>query len=137
MVSAVQVAQPVKAFDHHSQGDQQPDDEDAVRLVMADVLHAITILAIVEAVILDLPAALGDAVKTQAAKFGDGEVGQPFGFDHGAIGFVLVVAEHAEFGPVEGFPRIEMIVIPDLDSVVALLEYGMRRLAIKALSHRG
>src|SRR5256884_2212384 len=55
------------------------------------------------------------AVKTQAAKFGDGEVGQPFGFDHGAIGFVLVVAEHADFGPVEGFPRIEMIVIPDLD----------------------
>jgi len=92
MVATVQIAPAVQAFDHQGQQDQQPNDEDAVGFVVADVLHAITVLAVVEALILNLPAALGNAEKTPAAQLGDGEVGDPFGLDHGAIGFVLAVA---------------------------------------------
>jgi len=120
MVATMQVAGPVKALDHQGQCDQQPHDQDAVGVVMADVLHAITVLTVVEAAIFNLPSALGQAVETQAAEFGTGEVGQPFGLDYGAVAFVLAVTQHAHLGPVEGFPRIEVIVIPDLDPVVAL-----------------
>src|SRR5579872_6670152 len=97
---------------------------------MADVLHAITVLAIVEAVILNFPAALGDAVEAQAAQPGDREIGPPFSLNQGAVRLMLAIAEHADFGPVEGFPRIEMSIIADLDPVVVLLEHGMGRLAI-------
>src|ERR1039457_3271043 len=116
MVATVQIAQPVKAFDHQGQCDQQPYDQDAVGLVVADVLHAITILAVVEAPVLDLPAALAHAVETQAAQLGDGEIGQPFGLDDRAIAFVLAVAKHAHGGPIEGFPSGEVIRVPDLDT---------------------
>ena len=137
MVAAVQIAQPVKTFDDQSQEDQQPNDQDAVGLVVADVLHAITVFAIVEAAILDLPAALGHAVETQAAQFGDGEVGQPFGLDHRAVALVLAVAQHAHGRPVQGFPRVEVIGVPNLDSVVPFLEHGPGWLAVPASTHGG
>src|ERR1035441_9617530 len=105
MFSTAQIAQPVEAFDHHGESDQQPNDQDAVGLVVADVLHAVAILAIVEAAILNLPAALGHAVETQAAQLGDREVGDPLGLNHRAIAFVLAVAQHAHGGPVEGIRR--------------------------------
>ena len=54
MVTTVQIAQPVKAFDQQGQRAQQPYDQDAVGVVVADVLHAVTVLAVVESLILDL-----------------------------------------------------------------------------------
>ena len=85
MFSPVQIAQPVEAFDHHGESDQQPNDQDAVGLVVTDMLHAIAVFAIVEAAILNLPAALGPAIETQATQRGDGEVGDPLGLDDRAI----------------------------------------------------
>ena len=51
MVATVQVAHSVEAFDHHGERDQQPNDQDAVGLVVTDMLHAIAVFAIVEAAI--------------------------------------------------------------------------------------
>src|ERR1017187_7186125 len=68
------------------------------------MLHAIAVFAIIEAAILNLPAALGHAVEAQAAQLGNGEVGDPLGLHHRAIAFVLAVAQRAHGGPVEGFP---------------------------------
>jgi hypothetical protein len=42
--------------------------------------------------------------------------------DHRAVGFVLPVAQDAHFRPVEGFPRVEVSVIPDLDPLLSLLK---------------
>src|SRR5579872_177505 len=124
MIPAMEKALPVKALDDQGQQDQQPNDEDAVGLVMTEVLHAVAGLAIVEALVFDLPAALSHMVETQAAQFAEGEIGQPLGLNNRAIVFVLAVAQHAHRGPIEGFPRIKIIGIPNLDSVVPLLEYG-------------
>ena len=137
MVSAMQIPEPVETFDHQCQQDQQPDDENAVGLVVSDMFHAIALFAIIEALILDHPAALGHAIKPQAAQLADGEVGEPPGFHHGAIAFVLAVAQHAHGGPVEGFPSIEVIGISNLDAILILLEHGLRRLAIETGAHGG
>src|SRR5512138_3180870 len=102
---------------------------------MADVFHAIPVLAIVEAPVFDLPTALGHAVETQAAQLGNGEVGQPFGLDYRPIGFVLAVTQHADLRPVEGFPSVEVSVIPDLDPIASLLKYCLGWLTVKTSSH--
>src|SRR6516164_7133612 len=135
MFAAVQVPNPVEAFDDHGQQDQQPDDQDTVWLMVADVLHAVTVLAIIETTVFDFPAALGNAVKAQAAQLGDGEVGEPFSLNDGPIAFVLTVTQDADLGPVESFPGVKVIVIPDLDPVVAFLEGGLGRLTVKTSTH--
>ncbi len=65
--------------------------------MVAEVLHAVTVLAIVEAAIFNLPAALGHAVETEAAQPGHREVGESFRLDDAAIAFVLAVAQDADF----------------------------------------
>lgn len=94
------------------------------------MLHAVAVLAIVEALIFDLRAALGDAVKTQGAQLVDREVGQPLGFDHRPVALVLAVAQYPH-----RFPTIEVIGVADLDAVVPHLEHGVGRLAIKTRVH--
>lgn len=105
MFSTVQIAEPVKPFDDQGQSDEQPYDQDTVGLMVAEVFHAITVLAVVETPILDLATALGHAIALDA---------------HG--------------GPVERFPRGEVISVPDLGSAVALLEDGLGWLTIQAAS---
>src|SRR5215210_6725242 len=99
--------------------------------MVADMLHAIPVLAVVEALIFDFPATLGHAVEAQAAQRGYGKVGQPFGLDHRTVAFVLAIAQHAHGAPAKSFPRIEVVGIPNLDSVISLLVHDLRRLAIK------
>jgi hypothetical protein len=38
---------------------------------------------------------------------------------------MLAVAQHAHGRPIQGFPRVEVIGVPDLDAVVPLLEHGV------------
>jgi len=59
MRAPMEVAEPGQALDGHAQGHEQPADQQAGRLVMADVLEPIPRLAVVEALVLDCPPALG------------------------------------------------------------------------------
>ncbi len=59
--AAVKIAQAVEAFDGQGQAGNQPDQEQAVGVVMADMFQTVAILGVIEALILDLPAALGEA----------------------------------------------------------------------------
>src|ERR1700739_2119502 len=55
----MQIAQPVESLERERQAGQQPDDEQAALVVVADVLQSITILSIVEAFIFNVPSTLG------------------------------------------------------------------------------
>ena len=46
---------------------EQPNHQQAVALVVADVLEAVKVLGVVEALVLDLPATLGHAEDGAAA----------------------------------------------------------------------
>jgi len=63
--------------------------------MVADVLHLMTVLAIVEPLVLNLPAAFRDAEYFATADAMPGEVGQPVGFDDRAVGLMLAVADDA------------------------------------------
>jgi len=56
-----------------------------------------------------------------------GEVGQPVGFDDGAIRFMLPVTDHTDCFPVERLPRIEVIGIPNLNTIGTIFEGATRR----------
>ena len=72
---AVEMAQAVEAFEGQRQAGNQPDEEQAVGVVMADMFQAIAILGVVESLILDLPAAFGEAKQRTAAELAGGEIG--------------------------------------------------------------
>src|SRR5690348_17693307 len=73
----MQIAPPVESLQRERQAGQQPDDEQAALVVVADMLQAITILSIVEAFIFNVPSTLGHVVQTAAADATRREVGEP------------------------------------------------------------
>ncbi len=73
MCAAAKIAQAVESFDGQGQDDQQPADQQAVGMVMADMLEAVTAFGFVEALILDLPTALGHAEQRANSTWEDGK----------------------------------------------------------------
>ena len=69
MASAMQVTEPIQPFDGQRKGNQEPADEHAVGMMMADMLHAVAIFGIVETLVLDLPSAFGNLKKGAATHF--------------------------------------------------------------------
>ena len=57
----MQVAQAVEAFECEREHHQQPADQQAGWVVVADVLQGVAVFGVIEALVLDLPAALGDS----------------------------------------------------------------------------
>lgn len=54
----MEVTNWVEPLDGQGQGGQQPTEEQAVGLVMAEVLEALAVLGVVATLVLDFPAAL-------------------------------------------------------------------------------
>jgi hypothetical protein len=59
--ATVEIPEAVKSFDGQGQHGEEPADQQTVGLMMTDMLQTVTTLGVVEALVLDLPAALGDA----------------------------------------------------------------------------
>lgn len=109
MGTAMQIAQPVESLQRERQAGQQPDDEQAALVVVADMLQSITIVSIVEAFIFNMPSTLGDATRR--------EVGEPVSLDDIAIRFVLAIAEDTHRFPLQALPRIKVVGVPDLHAI--------------------
>ena len=86
---------------------------------MADMRHPIPGLGIVEALVLNLPPTLGHPVERQGADLTGGPIGEPVGLDNGPVRLVLAVADHPDGRPTECLPRIEVVGIPELDTILA------------------
>ena len=94
--AAVEMAQAIEAFNGQSQAGNQPDEEQAMALVMADMFQAIAILGVVESLIFDLPTALGEAKQRATAELAGGKIGQPESLADRSIGFVLAVTNDSD-----------------------------------------
>jgi hypothetical protein len=103
----------------------------------ADMFEAVTAFRFVEALVLDLPAALGHAEQGTSAHFRGRKIRQPVGFRHRAIRFVLAVEEDADGFPVQRLPGIEVVRVPDLHAIVPLLKNRVGRPGTKALLGAG
>ena len=87
MGAAMQIADAIEPFDDQGQQQEEPIHEHAVGMVMLNMLHPVEVLGVVESLILDFPAALGEFEERPRRQFGDGEVGDPFGLNDGSILF--------------------------------------------------
>jgi len=105
--------------------------------MVADMPPAVTVLGIVEALVLDPPAALGQAVEGAAADPVRGEVGQPVGLDHLAMRLLLPVENHSYRLPAQRLPRVEIIGIPDLNPILPIAEAELGRLGPEPFLSRG
>jgi hypothetical protein len=59
--TAVEVTNSVEPFDGQGQAGQQPDHQQAVPFMVADMFEAVAVLGVVEALIFNLPTTLGHA----------------------------------------------------------------------------
>src|SRR5215470_525627 len=100
--------------------------------MMANVLESIAVFGIIETFVFDLPAAFGHAVQAAAAHLTRGEVSEPVGIDDRAVLMMLAIANHAHGLPPQAFPRIQIIGVPDLDTIGALPELEVWRLGVEA-----
>lgn len=66
----MKVSDPKQPADDESQQGEKPADDQAVRFMMADVFEALTGLAVVKALILDLPPASGHPKQSESADLG-------------------------------------------------------------------
>ena len=57
----MQIADSIKAFDGQGEGDEQPSEQEAVAMMMADMFQTMAILSVVETLVLDFPTAFGQA----------------------------------------------------------------------------
>src|SRR5580700_3520577 len=126
MRAAMQVAQAVEPLQSEAQADQQPDQEQTALVVMADLLQSIAVLGIIEALVFYLPAAFRHGIEATAAHATRGKIGQPVGLDDFAVRVVLAIADHAHSVPLQAFPRVKVVGVPDLDAIGALPELQIR-----------
>src|SRR3974377_516491 len=116
---AMQVADAIEPLYDDGEERNQPNQQHAVLLVMANMLQAVAVLGIIEALVLDFPAALANVIEGQAAYLTKGKVGQPLGLDDTAIRFVLAITDDADAIPAQGFPGSKIVGIPDLETALA------------------
>src|SRR5882724_1615429 len=106
-------------------------------MMMTDMLEAVTTLGVVEALVFDLPTALGHAEQRLRAHCGARKIRQPVGFHHRAVRLVLAIEEHPNAFPRERFPGIEIRRVPELHAIRSVLENRGRRPARKTLLSGG
>src|SRR5450756_22070 len=118
--AAMQIADAVEPFDHQGKKNEEPVHQHAVGVVMLNVLHPVKILGLIESLVLDFPAALGQFEERPGGEFGDGKIGEPIGLDDRSVLFMLPIPHDPDGGPLQLFPWIEVIGIPDLNPVFAI-----------------
>ncbi len=132
----MKIADSIEPLDHDGEKRQEPNQKDAVLLVMTEVLQAIAILGVIEALVLDFPAALGHAEQGVGADAGARKVGEPVGLVDRPAGLVLAIADDAHGFPAQGVPRVKVVGVPDFHPILPLPEDLVGRLVTKALLGR-
>src|SRR5260370_40414982 len=94
---------------------------------MTDMLEAVTALGFVEALIFDLPTALGHAEQRAHSDLGGREIRQPVGLHYRAVRLVLAIEQHTHGFPAQGIPGIEIVGLPALHTILPVLDYAVSR----------
>src|SRR5467141_662091 len=94
MCAATQITQAVQPLDGQRQAGEQPSDQQAVRVMMADMPESMAVLGVIKPLILDLPTALGSVIQHATADFCDRGIGEPERFNDLTVRFLLTVERH-------------------------------------------
>src|SRR6266853_232683 len=70
MCAAAQITQAVQPLDGQPQAGEQPSDQQAVRVMMADMSESVAVLGVIKPLILDLPTAFGSERQPQPHRAG-------------------------------------------------------------------
>src|SRR5208283_6118630 len=89
MGTTMQIADAIKPLNREREQGEKRVEEHTVFLMVASVFKTIAALGIVEPLVFNLPTTLRHVIQRQAAHLAEGDVGQPFGLDYLAVGFVL------------------------------------------------
>ncbi len=93
-----------------------------------------TFFSVVETLIFDILATLGQMKQRTTADPSRREIGQPESLNHVSVGFMMPVRDDAHRSPAQRFPAVEVAGVPDLDAVGPVPESGLRRLGARASS---
>src|SRR5580658_76191 len=134
MFATVEIAESIESFDGQSQHGEEPAEQQTVGMMMTDMLQTVTSLGVVEALVLDLPTAFGHAEQSLRAHGGGRKIGQPVGFHHLAVRFVLAIEKHPNGFPAQCIPGVEVLRVPQLHAIRSMLKNHRSRLGRKTLA---
>ena len=75
MGAAAQIPQAVQPLDGPRQAGEQPGDQQAVGVMMADMFEVVAVFGIIKPLIFDLPPALGPVIQHPTAHLCDRRIG--------------------------------------------------------------
>src|SRR5260370_4251353 len=136
MCAAAQITQAVQPLDGQPQAGEQPSDEQAVRVMMADMSESVAVLGVIKPLILDLPTAFGSVIQHPTADCFDRGIGEPERFPDLTVRFLLPVEQDAYGFPTQVFPGVEVVGIPKLDAIRTVTEGELGGLGTKSLLRR-
>src|SRR5205809_7936624 len=106
MRAAAQITQAVQPLDGQPQAGEQPSDQQAVRVMMADMSESVAGLGVVKCLLLDLATALGSVIQHPTAAFFDRQIGEAVRCNNLTSRFLLPVERDAYVCPTQGFPAV-------------------------------
>ena len=86
------------------------------------MFQPVAILGVIESLILDLPAALGQAEEGAAAELWGGKIRQPESLEDRSVRFVLPIKNDPHRLPAQRVPRVEVVGVPDFYPILPLPE---------------
>ena len=75
MSATAQIPQAVQPLDRQRQAGQQPSDQQAVGVMMADMFEVVAVFGIIKSLILDFPPTLGPMIQHPTADVCDRRIG--------------------------------------------------------------
>src|SRR6266404_1065875 len=120
MRAATQIAQAIEPLDGQRQAGEQPDDQQAVGVMMTHMPQTMAVLGIIKSLVFDFPTALGAKIEHPTADFFLKRIREPEGFDHLTVWFLLPIEQDPHSFPTQTLPGIEVFGIPKFDAVVSI-----------------
>src|SRR6266478_5281720 len=137
MRAATQIAQAIEPLDGQRQAGEQPDDQQAVGVMMTHMPQTMAVLGIIKSLVFDFPTALGAKIEHPTADFFLKRIREPEGFDRLTVWFLLPIEQDPHGFPTQTLPGIEVFGIPKFDAILAVRKGQFGRLASEALLRRG
>src|SRR6266404_3929256 len=96
MRAATQIAQAIEPLDGQRQAGEQPDDQQAVGVMVTHMPQTMAVLGIIKSLVFDFPTALRAKIEHPTADFFLQRIREPEGFDHFTVWFLLPIEQDGE-----------------------------------------
>src|SRR5258707_4170463 len=120
MRDATQIAQAIEPLDGQRHAGEQPDDQQAVGVMVTHMPQSMAVLGIIKSLVFDFPTALRAKIEHPTADFFLQRIREPESFDHFTVWVLLPIEQEPHGFPTQTLPRIGVFRIPKVDTILGV-----------------